>query len=139
MKPKVVVSELSRMLSCIDTCPLTRKQKLLLYKAGVCPRLSWLLTIEQFPISWVEKHADSLATSFLKKWAGLTRSANTTLLYLSTKMGGLNLPRISTLHKKLQVSRQAQPLTSSDPGVQHMAELRMTLFCQDPSFEHQRW
>ena len=89
-------SELSCMLSCNDTCPLTRKQKLLLYKAGVCPQLYWLLTIEQFPISWVLKHVDSLATSFLKKWAGLARPANTALLHLPTKIGGLNLPEFST-------------------------------------------
>ena len=132
----VVVSELSCMLSSIDTCPLTRKQKLLLYKAGVCPRLSWLLTIEQFPISWVQKHVDSLATSFLKKWAGLARPANTALLHLPTKIGGLNLPQLSTLHKKLQVSRQAQLLTSRDPGVRHMAEknLQKDLALSRPKF-----
>ena len=40
MRVEIPRSELSCMLSCIDTYPLTRKQKLLLYKAGVCPRLS---------------------------------------------------------------------------------------------------
>ena len=117
-----ILSQLLRMLNKIDACPLTRKQKLLLYKAGVCPRLSWQLTIEELPISWVEKHANSLATKYLKKWSGLARPANTSILYLSHKMGGLNLPLISTLHKKLQVSRQSQLLTSRDPAVRNMAE-----------------
>ena len=37
-------------------------------------------------------------------------------------MGGLNLPLISTLYKRLQVVRQSQLLTSPDACVRHMAE-----------------
>ena len=118
----VVVAKLEHMLRKIDACPLTRKQKLLLYRAGLCPRLSWLLTIEEFPISWIEKNLNMKATSYLKKWSGLARPANTAILYLPQKMGGLNLPLLSTLHKKLQVSRQSQLLSSQDPCVRHMAE-----------------
>ena len=36
-------------------------------------------------------------------------------------MGGLNLPQLSTFHKKLQISGQAHLLTSKDPCVRHMA------------------
>ena len=50
----------------------SNKQKLLIYKVGVCPRLAWLLIIEEFPISWVEKHLDSLASKFLKKLVRLS-------------------------------------------------------------------
>ena len=74
-----------RMLTKLDVCPLSRKQRLL-------------------------------------KWSGLARSANTTLLFLSGKRGGLNLPLPSTMHKKLQVSRQALLLTSPDSCVRLMAE-----------------
>ena len=37
-------------------------------------------------------------------------------------MGGLNIPSISTLYKKLQVSRHAQLLSSADACVRHLAE-----------------
>ena len=60
--------------------------------------------------------------SFVKKWAGLARSANIAILYLPWKPGSLNLPSISTQHKRLQVSRQAQLLTSADVCVRHLAE-----------------
>ena len=43
------------MLSAIDATPLTRHQKLRLYKHGVCPRLSWPLLVETFPTSWLER------------------------------------------------------------------------------------
>ena len=117
-----ITSQLQRMLSSVDSCPLTRGQKLKLYRAGVCPRLAWLLTIEELPISWVEKKLDAIATLYVKKWAGLARSANSAILYLPQKMGGLNLPLISVLYKRLQVARQSQLLTSTDPCVWHMAE-----------------
>jgi hypothetical protein len=106
------------MLAMLDACPLTRKQKLLIYTSGVCPRR---LTVEEFPISWVEKCLDSLTARFLKSWSGLARSANNTL-FLSGKKGGLNLPLPSTMHKKLQVSRQSLWLTTSDPCVRLTAE-----------------
>ena len=122
---KAVVTRLHNMLKKVDGCPLTRRQKLLVYKAGVCPRLSWLLTIEEFPISWVEKDLDPLVSRFLKKWTGMARSANTALLYLPQKDGGLNLPIISSLHKQLQISRQSHLLTSHDSSIRHMSEKAM--------------
>ena len=110
------------MLQAIDESLLTRKQKLLLYSGGVCPRLSWPLLIQEFPTSWMERQVDSLVTGYLKRWSGLGKSANTALLYLPRSLGGLNLPSPSTLHKRLQVSRQCQLLTSQDSCVRFLAE-----------------
>ena len=98
------------MLQVVDACPLTRNQKLKMYRAGICPRLSWQLMIKEYPLTWVERELKADATKFLKKWAGLARSANTALLYLPCKMGGLNLPALSSLYKRLQASRQCQLL-----------------------------
>ena len=70
----------------------------------------------------MEKQVDPLVTGYLKKWLGLARSANTALLYLPRSSGGLNLPSLTTLHKRLQVSRQCQLLTSQDPCVRFLAD-----------------
>ena len=43
-----LVSKLHDLLKRVDGCPMTRKQKLKLYRGAVCPRLTWLLTIEEF-------------------------------------------------------------------------------------------
>ena len=102
--------------------PLSKKQKLRMYSFEVCPRLTWLLFIQEFPITWLERHIDSIVTKHLKRWSGLGKSANTALLYLPCSMGGLNLPRLSTLHKKLQVSRQCQMLVSRDSCVRFLAD-----------------
>ena len=119
---KALATRLQWMLERVDACPVTRQQKLCLYKAGICPRLSWLLTIEDLPISWVEKQIEVVATKYLKKWAGLVKSANTALLYLPQKMRGLHLPSLTSLYKRLQVSRQSQLLTPPNPCVRHLAE-----------------
>ena len=134
---EAISSRLLDMLKSVDTCPLTRGQKLKMYRGGVCPRLTWLLTIEDLPISWVEKNLDSAAVRYVKKWAGLARSANPTLLFLPHKMGGLNLPLISILYKRLQVCRQSQLLTSPDPCVRLTAEkeLQQDLTLQRPKFK----
>ena len=115
-----LIQKLKDMLEKVDKCPVTRKQKLKLYRAGVCPQLTWLLSLEEFPTSWVQGNMETMATQFLKKWAGLTRSANMSILYLPRKGGGLNLPSMSTLHKCLQVLRQVQLLTSADACVRHL-------------------
>ena len=119
---EAVLTRLQKMLQAIDESLLTRKQKLLLYSGGVCPCLSWPLMIQEFPTTWMERQVDSLVTGYLKRWSGLGKSANTALLYLPHSLGGLNLPSPSTLHKRLQVSRQCQLLTSQDSCGQFLAD-----------------
>ena len=73
---EAVLSRLQAMLTSIDETPLTRKQKLLLYSGGVCPRLTWPLLIQECPTTWMDRQVDSLVTRYLKKWSGLGRSGN---------------------------------------------------------------
>ena len=60
-----------------------------MYSAGVCPRLTWPLLIQEFPMTWAEKELDSITTRYLKHWAGRSKSANTAILYLPRSVGGL--------------------------------------------------
>lgn len=53
-----LMSKLERMLTRINSCPLTRRQKLLIYRSGVCPHLFWNLSVEEFLILWVERAVD---------------------------------------------------------------------------------
>ena len=119
---ETVLTRLQDMLQAIDESLLTRKQKLRLYSGGVCPHLSRPLMIQEFPTTWMERQVYSLVTGYLKRWSGLGKSANTALLYLPRSLGGMNLPSPSTLHKRLQVSRQCQLLTSQDSCVRFLAE-----------------
>ena len=93
----------------LDNTSISRKQKLLLYKAEVCPRL-----IMDLPTSWITSSLEATATRYFNKWSGLARSANTARLYLPKSDGGLELPSISLLYKKLKVSQATLLLTSRD-------------------------
>ena len=117
--------QLQRMLSAIDGVPLSRQQKLRLFRYGVCPRLSWSLLIEEFSITWLERELQPLATKALKRWAGLTRSSNTSILFLPAKRGGLALPSLVSLYKRMQATRMVQLLTSLDPGVRKAGDLHL--------------
>ena len=116
---------LQSMLNAIDETPLTRQQKLRLFKHGVCPRLSWPLLVEVFPISWLERELQPLATKALKKWVGLARPSNTSILFLPTKKGDLALPSLVMLFKKMQATKMVQLFRSNDPGVRKAAALRL--------------
>ena len=125
-----IVARLQDMLTAVDKTPLTRRQKLHLYSAGMCPRLTWPLLTQEFPITWIQRELDFLATCYIKHWAGLAKSAtcSTAILYLSHSiMGGLNLHRLSTVYKKLQVSHQTQLLTSRDGCVRCLADRNLRL------------
>ena len=120
-----LLDTLHRYLAAIDDTPLTRQQKLRLFKFGVCPRLSWPLLVEVFPISWLERELQPLATRALKKWSGLTSSSNTSILFLPAKKGGLALPSLVSLYKKLQATKMVQLFLSHDSGVRETADLRL--------------
>ena len=119
---EAVLTKLQEMLTAIDQTSLTKKQKLLLYSGRVCPRLTWPILIQEFSTTWMEQQVVSLVTVYLKRLSGLGKSANTALLYLPRSLGGLNLPSLSTLHKRLQVSRQCQLITSRDSSVRFLAD-----------------
>ena len=117
-----ISQKLNHLMTLVDSTHLRRKQKLKVYSVGVCSRLTWLLMIVTLPISWVEWNLDTIATPFLKKWAGLAKCATPAILYMKTSSGGLNIPSISTSYKKLQVSQFTQLLMSRDPTVRFLAD-----------------
>ena len=104
-------TKLESLLRKIDQIPVTRKQKMLIFKLEVCPRISWDLTINSFPLTWLETSLDPLATRYLKSWLGLAKAADPSRLFLPPNHGGLGLPSVSGLYKKLQVGKAALLMT----------------------------
>ena len=96
------MSKLSVLVEKVDKTLLSAQQKLLLFKLAICPRLTWDLWVNHFPVSWLESTLQPIATKFLKRWSGLAMSADTGCLFLPKEKGGLDLPSLVTLFKKLQ-------------------------------------
>ena len=105
----------------VDKTPLSARQKLLLFKLAICLPLTWDLSVNHFPASWLEFTLQPIATKFLKRWSGLAKSADTGCLFLPKKKGGLELPSLVTLYKKLQVAKAAVYTCSRDPVVRAIA------------------
>ena len=70
-------------------------------------------------------------TCFFKKWSGLTRSANTSLLFLSPRNGGLGLSSVMVIYNKQQVGRHIQLQPSRDPVLrevdQHHRDMQISM------------
>ena len=64
------------------------------------------------------------STRFLKKWAGLSRPADPSRLYLPKRNGGMELPNIATMYKKTKSSIACQLLTSHNPITQQVTKIR---------------
>ena len=129
--------KLTTLLNKVDSTLLSRQQKLRLFRLAVCPRLTWDLSINSFPVSWLKTTLQPIATKFLKKWCGLARSADTGCIFLPHENGGMELPCLVTLYKKLQVSKAARYTCSRDPMVRAIAsrETRREATQQRPIFK----
>ena len=132
-----LVGKLQTFLEKVDKTLVSAQQKLLLFKVAICPRMTWDLSVNLFPVSWLESTLQPIATKFLKKWSGLAKSADTGCLFLPKEKGGLELPSLVTMHKKLQVIKAAAYTCSRDPVVRAIAtqEIRREANQVRPSFK----
>ena len=112
-------SKLESFLTATDQSPLSRQQKLRIYRLAICPRLTWLLSLTDLPLTWVERTLEPLATRLLKKWYGISR------LCTNLPVQGKWRPGHSLHHHLLQESPsvQVQPAeTSTDSTYRFLAE-----------------
>ena len=105
------------MLQKVDEVPITRQQKLKVFKVAICPRLTWDLATSDLPISWLQNHLQPIATRFLKRWSGLAKSADPNRLFLPKAKGGLELPHLVTMYKKIHTAKAGSHMYSGDSAV----------------------
>ena len=113
----MVKEKLERDLLNVGKSKLTGVQKTWIYEHLIIPSIRWELTIYEFGLTFVES-LNSLITKFLKKWLGITRSADTSILYRSKDHFGLNLPNITTVYKSTQIGREFKMKCSKDSDIQ---------------------
>ena len=85
-------------------------------------RLSWLLSLTDLPLSWVERSLEPLVIKLLKNWCGLSWSADLSGNFSSRTNGDLGNPPVTTCYKKAQLSRYSQLMTSSNSTCRFLAE-----------------
>ena len=71
-----LVNQLKSLLQKVDCAPVSRKQKLFLYKVGVCPQLTpaWELGITTLLLSWVRSTLELEATHYIPEVVRLCKT-----------------------------------------------------------------
>ena len=70
-----VETKMKNLLEKTDRDPVNNIGKMWIYENHIVSRISWEFIIYCFPISFTNT-LEALATRYLKKWAGLSRSSN---------------------------------------------------------------
>lgn len=105
--------DVARWLDQIEDSMLTGFMKVWLYQFYVIAFLSWPFLIHQFNLGKQSfKELSDKATARLKKWIGITKSADTGVLYRSKDFFGLGLTSIEDHFKRMQII-QCQLLSNS--------------------------
>ena len=76
--------------------------KLWIYENHIVSRITWEFIIYCFPITFAEK-LQVIANRYLKKWTGLAKCANPSILYRSREKKGLQLKALTTHLKCMQL------------------------------------
>ena len=110
-----LVATLSDLLERTDEQPLNGPAKLWLYHHFVTTKISWPLLILDLSLSFV-KSLQAKALVYLKRWSGLPRSANATVLFSgSHNRAGLKMRNLVTYWKQQQHVKLSLLRSSSDP------------------------
>ena len=116
-----IMSYLSSMLNKLETAALSVSAKLWLYQHFVIAKLAWPPQANDLCLSFV-KELQARATKSLKRWAGLPRCANPSILFVGNRnQTGLRVKSLTTLWKQQQHVKFNLLQTSLDPRCKSVA------------------
>ena len=112
-----VEAKLKHLLQKTDTDKVNSIGKLWIYENHIVSRISWEFIIYCFPISFA-RDLQAVATRYLKRWVGLPRCANPSILYRKRENKGLQLKALTTHLKCMQVVKHHIVKYAIDPETQ---------------------
>ena len=119
---KQIEEKLQLLLDSLNTDTLAASAKIWLYHHFVASKLSWPLLINDLCLSFVKK-LQALATKHLKRWVGLPRCANPSILFIGgPNQCGLKVRNLVTLWKQQQHIKLSLLESSSDERCRLIAE-----------------
>ena len=108
--------DLRQRLALVDKDPVFGLAKLWIYQFYILSFLAWPFLIHDFAISHV-KALQPPTNKLLRRWAGLYKSADESILYRSREQFGLQLTSLTTHFKRMQVIKSHTLKHSNDPDV----------------------
>ncbi|MCW2763642.1 MAG: uncharacterized protein JWR85_3843, partial [Marmoricola sp.] len=121
---KAVMARFLQHLQLVDGQPLTGAMKLWLYQHYIVSYLFWPFLVYDFPLTFA-KDMEKTANRFLKRWIGLCKTANTTILYRSRANKGLQLSSPSLCLVRAQVSKASIIKHCSDPDMRALYQVKL--------------
>jgi len=123
---KQVEEKLLKWLQIIEDCGLEGRMKAWIANFHVCSKLAWLLMVQDFPAGAVESWRDHIHRKF-RRWIGLAKCAEPSILYRSTEHFGLNFKDLVQMEKQLRVIKWQIIKYSKDTQMQQLYNYRLAL------------
>ena len=121
-----VEEKIQNWLKLIDDTPLEGRMKAWIVNMHVCAKLAWLLMIQNFFNRDVERWSSYIHAKY-RKWVGLAKSAEPSILYRSNEHFGLNFKDVVQMKKQLEVVKWHILKYSKDEQVQQVYKYRLCL------------
>ena len=119
---RLIEEKLRSLLEALDTDTLTASAKIWLYHHFVASKLSWSLLINDLCLTFVKK-LQAIATKSLKRWVGLPKCTNPSILFVGGRdQCGLKVRNLITLWKQQQHIKLSLLESSSDERCRLIAE-----------------
>ena len=99
---KQTEEKLLKWLKIVDDTPLDGRMKAWIVNMHVCAKLAWLLMVQNFQKQDVQSWTDHIHRKY-RKWIGLAKSAEGSILYRSNEHFGLNFKDLRQMQKQLEV------------------------------------
>ena len=123
---KQIEDKLVNWLQIIEESGLDGRMKAWVVNFHVCAKLAWLLMVQDFPAMTVEKWKNHIHRKF-RRWIGLAKMAEPSILYRSNAHFGLNLKDLTQMEKQLRVIKWHIIKYSKDSQIQQLYNYRLAL------------
>ena len=111
-------------LNLIDGLPISGPSKAWLYQHYVVPFTTWPFMVYDFPLSFAEE-LTTTCTASLKRWYGIARPSEISILYRSRSRHGLGLSSLVSHFKAMKVCKAHLAKHSPDPAMRTLHSLKL--------------
>ena len=123
---KQVEEKLLKWLEIVENSGLDGRMKAWIVNMHVCSKLAWLLMVQDFPAGVVKGWRDHIHRKF-RRWVGLAKCTEPSILYRSNEHFGLNFKDLVQMEKQLRVIKWHIIKYSKDTQMQQLYNYRLAL------------
>jgi len=119
-------NKLNKMLELVDATPLDGRMKAWIVNHHVCSKLAWSLMVQNYSDTDAKKWQAHIHRRY-RKWFGLAKSAEGSILYRTHEHFGLKLKSLPKMREQLQVTRVHIMKYSKDDESKNMYYYRLNM------------